>query len=49
MPLASSLLPKLIHEANGGHYEGLLALIKMMSGEMKDAMAMGMQLSLIHI
>ena len=47
MPLASSLLPKLIHEANGGHYEGLLALIKMMSGEMKDAMAMGMQLSVV--
>lgn len=45
MPLASGLLPKLIHEANAGHYEGLMALTKMMSGEMKDAMAMGMQMS----
>ena len=45
MPLASSLLPKLIHEANAGHYEGLMALAKMMSGEMQDAMAVGMQLS----
>ena len=45
MPLASGLLPKLIHEANAGHYEGLMALTKMMRGEMKDAMAMGMQMS----
>lgn len=45
MPLASGLLPKLIHEANAGHYEGLMALTRMMRGEMKDAMAMGMQLS----
>ena len=45
MPLASGLLPKLIHEANAGHYEGLMALTRMMRGEMKDAMAMGMQMS----
>ncbi|MCC7095555.1 MAG: alpha/beta hydrolase [Thermomonas sp.] len=45
MPLASGLLPKLIHEANAGHYQGLMALTQMMRGEMKDAMAMGMQMS----
>ncbi|MGB3872974.1 MAG: alpha/beta fold hydrolase [Stenotrophomonas sp.] len=47
MPLASSLLPKLIHEANAGRHENLMALVQMMSGEMKDAMAIGMQLSVI--
>ena len=47
MPLASGLLPKLIQEANGGHYAGLMALAQMMSGEMQDAMAMGMQLSVV--
>ena len=47
MPLASGLLPKLIHEANAGHYEGLMALTKMMTGEMQDAMAMGMQMSVV--
>ncbi len=45
MPLASGLLPKLIFEANAGHFEGLMALTKLMSGQMKDAMAMGMQMS----
>jgi pimeloyl-ACP methyl ester carboxylesterase len=47
MPLASGLLPKLIHEANAGRYENLMALAKMMSGDMEDAMAMGMQLSVV--
>ncbi len=47
MPLASALLPKLIHEANAGRYDGLMALAKMMTDEMQDAMAMGMQLSVI--
>lgn len=47
MPLASALLPKLIHEANGGRYAGLMALAKMMTGEMKESMAMGMQLSVV--
>ncbi len=47
MPLASSLLPKLIQEANAGHYDNLMALSKLMSGDMKDAMAMGMQLSVV--
>ncbi len=47
IPVAASLLPKLIQEANGGHYEGLMALARMLSSEMTDAMAMGMQLSVI--
>jgi pimeloyl-ACP methyl ester carboxylesterase len=47
MPLAAALLPKLIHEANAGRYDGLMALTKMMQDEMKDGMAMGMQLSVI--
>ena len=47
MPAAGSLLPKLIHEANNGRYAGLMALAKMMSGDLKDSMAMGMQFSVI--
>lgn len=47
LPLASALLPKLIHEANAGRYEGLMALSQMLTGDMKDAMAMGMQMSVI--
>ena len=47
MPAAGSLLPKLIHEANQGRYDGLVALARMMQGDMKDAMAMGMQLSVV--
>ena len=47
MPLAAGLLPKLIHEANAGHYAGLMALVQMLYGEVKDAMAMGMQLSVV--
>ena len=47
MPLASALLPKLIHEANAGRYENLMALVQMVADGMKDAMAMGMQLSVV--
>jgi len=47
MPLAATVLPVLIHDANQGHYENLAALSRMMSAEMKDAMAMGMQLSVL--
>lgn len=47
MPAAGSLLPKLIHEANNGRYAGLVALAKMMVGDLKDGMAMGMQFSVI--
>lgn len=45
MPTVATLLPILIHDANQGHYEQLAALSRMMAGEMEDAMAMGMQLS----
>ena len=47
MPAAGALLPKLIHEANAGRYDGLMALAQMMSGNMKDSMAMGMQMSVV--
>ena len=47
MPAAGALLPKLIHEANAGRYENLMALAQLMTGDMQDAMAMGMQLSVV--
>jgi len=47
MPLASALLPKLIHEANAGRYGNLMALAQMMTGDMQDAMAIGMQMSVV--
>jgi pimeloyl-ACP methyl ester carboxylesterase len=47
MPLASALLPKLIHEANAGRYENLMALVQMLYGDIKEAMAMGMQMSVV--
>ena len=47
MPMAGALLPKLIHEANAGRYEGLMALAQMLTGELEEAMAMGMQLSVV--
>ncbi len=47
MPAAGSLLPKLIHEANNGRYAGLVALAEMMSGDLQDSMALGMQFSVI--
>jgi len=47
MPAAAALLPKLIHEANAGRYEDLMALAQMMQADMTDSMAMGMQLSVV--
>lgn len=47
MPMVSSLLPLLVHDANQGHYEALAALTQSLSDGFKDAMAMGMQLSVI--
>ena len=47
MPVVATLLPVLIHDANQGHYENLAALSHMMAGEMQDAMAIGMQLSVV--
>lgn len=47
MPLAAGLLPKLLHEANQGRYESLMALSAMLTAEVEDGMAMGMQMSVI--
>ena len=47
MPAAGALLPKLIHEAGAGRYENLMALTQMLQSDMKDSMAMGMQLSVV--
>ena len=47
MPTAASLLPIMLDDANRGHYEGLMALSKMLSSELEEAMAMGMQLSVL--
>ena len=47
MPAAGALLPKLIHEANQGRPANLMALSQLMSGDLEDAMAMGMQLSVV--
>ena len=44
-PTAAALLPVLIHEANQGRHEGLMALSQLLLGELEDAMAMGMQFS----
>ncbi|MEO6366269.1 MAG: alpha/beta hydrolase family protein [Luteimonas sp.] len=47
MPMAASLLPIMVDDANRGHYEGLMALSKMLASELEEAMAMGMQLSVL--
>lgn len=47
MPQAAALLPKLIHDAHAGRYEGITALAKMLARQMDQSMAMGMQLSVI--
>ena len=47
MPAMASILPLQIHEAAQGRYAGLKALTSMLRGEMKDQMAMGMQLSVV--
>lgn len=41
-PAAAALLPMLVHDANQGRYEGLMALSQMLFGEMQDMLAMGM-------
>lgn len=45
MPQAAALLPMLIHEAHQGRYEALMALSHMLSQQMHDTLALGMQLS----
>ena len=47
MPAAGALLPQLIREADQGRPANLMALAQMLQTEMKDAMAMGMQMSVI--
>ena len=47
MPMMSSLLPLQVHEANQGRYATLKGMAEMLQSSMKDAMAMGMQMSVI--
>jgi pimeloyl-ACP methyl ester carboxylesterase len=47
MPAVGALLPQLIREASQGHYANLMALAKMMQGDMAESMSMGMQMSVI--
>ena len=47
MPATAALLPKLVHEANQGRYADLMALAQMLTGEMQDMIATGMQFSVI--
>lgn len=47
MPAAGALLPQLIHEAAEGRYASLMALAEMLSGQMEDGMAIGMQMSVV--
>ena len=47
MPAVGALLPQLIHEASQGRYANLMALAKMMQGDMQESMSMGMQMSVI--
>jgi len=46
-PLASSILPLLLHEASEGRYEQLMSLSKMLGGTLADNMMYGMQLSVV--
>ena len=46
-PLAASILPLLLREADQGRYEGLMALSKMLGTSMSDQMMIGMQLSVV--
>ncbi|WP_084073618.1 alpha/beta fold hydrolase [Noviluteimonas dokdonensis] len=46
-PLAASILPLLLNEADQGRYENLMSLSKMLGGSMSDMMAYGMQLSVV--
>ena len=47
MPAVGALLPQLIREASQGHYANLMALAKMMQGDMAESMSLGMQMSVI--
>ncbi|MBK6925761.1 MAG: alpha/beta fold hydrolase [Thermomonas sp.] len=47
MPAVGALLPQLIREASQGRYANLMALAKMMQGDLEESMSMGMQMSVI--
>ena len=47
MPAAGALLPQLIHEASQGRYEDLMALSQMLTTQIQDSMATGMQFSVV--
>ena len=47
MPAVGALLPQLIREASQGRYANLMALAKMMQGDLAESMSMGMQMSVI--
>ncbi len=47
MPAVGALLPQLIREASQGRYANLMALAKMMQGDMQESMSMGMQMAVI--
>jgi len=47
MPAVGALLPQLIREASRGRYANLMALAKMMQGDLEDSISMGMQMSVI--
>jgi pimeloyl-ACP methyl ester carboxylesterase len=46
-PMAASILPLQLNEAAQGHYDGLMALSKLLASGLSDQMAYGMQLSVI--
>ena len=44
-PESASMLPLILHDASLGHYEPLLSQSRSLSGDLQDAMAIGMSLS----
>lgn len=46
-PAAASMLPLILHDASGGHYESLLAQARTIYGSVSDAIMHGMQLSVV--
>ena len=46
-PQAAALLPNMIHEANAGRHDALMALARMLTQNMGESMAMGMQFSVV--
>ena len=46
-PQATALLPLILHDAAQGHYEGLLAQSRMLTGDLSELIVHGMQLSVL--